>query len=82
MKNQPEEFEFSQTKLSRQIRVLPKTVNENCRGKRGISAQMAVCLSLALGASPQLRLNLQKNWELSQVNGKKLGTIEKLAAQK
>ena len=80
LRDELEEVGISQTKLSRQIRVLPKTVNEICRGKRGISAEMAVRLSLALGASPQFWLNLQKNWELSQVNERKLGLIEKVAA--
>jgi hypothetical protein len=55
-------------------------VNEICRGKRGISAEMAVKLSLALGASPQFWLNLQKNWELSQVNIKAVGRIKPIAA--
>jgi plasmid maintenance system antidote protein VapI len=31
---------------------------------------MAVMFSLALGASPQFWLNLQKNWELSQVKSR------------
>jgi antitoxin HigA-1 len=58
---------IGQATLAAHIGVLPKTVNELCRGKRGISAEMAVKLSRALGASPQFWLNLQKNWELSQV---------------
>jgi plasmid maintenance system antidote protein VapI len=45
-----------------------KDDNEICRGKRGISAEMAVKLSKALGGSPQFWLNLQNNWELSQLN--------------
>jgi addiction module HigA family antidote len=59
---------------------LSKTVNEICRGKRGISAEMAVKLSLALGASPQFWLNLQKNWELSQVDRKAIRRIKPIAA--
>ncbi len=58
---------ISQAGLAGHIGVLAKTINEICRGKRGISAEMAVKLSCALGASPQFWLNLQKNWELSQV---------------
>ena len=41
-----------QTALAKHIGVLPKTVNEICRGKRGISAEMAMKLSKALGGSP------------------------------
>jgi addiction module HigA family antidote len=43
-------------------------INEICRRRRGISAQMAVLLGKALVTSAGLWLNLQKNWELSQVN--------------
>jgi addiction module HigA family antidote len=58
---------LSQTSLARHIGVLPKTINEICRGKRGVTADMAVRLSSALGASPAFWMNLQTNWELSQV---------------
>lgn len=57
----------TQSALASHIGVLSKTINEICRGKRGISAEMAVKLSMALGASPQFWLNLQTNWELSLV---------------
>lgn len=43
-------------------------INEICRGRRGVSAQMAVLLGKALGTSAGLWMNLQKNWELSQVD--------------
>jgi addiction module HigA family antidote len=71
---------ISQAQLAKHIGVLPKTVNEICRGKRGITAEMAVKLSLALGASSVFWLNLQKNWELSQVDEKRIPPIRKLAA--
>ena len=75
-----EERKLTQTALAEHIGVLPKTVNEICKGKRGISAEMAVKLSRALGASAQFWLNLQSNWELSQVNYKKHEKIQPLAA--
>ncbi|MCO6432035.1 MAG: HigA family addiction module antidote protein [Deltaproteobacteria bacterium] len=62
------------------IGVLPKTINEICRGKRGISAEMAMKLSQALGASPQFWLNLQNNWELSQLSKSALKRIDPIAA--
>lgn len=74
------ELGVSQSALAEHIRVLPKTVNEICRGKRGISAEMAIKLSHALGASPQFWLNLQNNWELSQINHTPLKKIGRLAA--
>jgi plasmid maintenance system antidote protein VapI len=41
---------------------------------------MAMKLSLALGASAEFWLNLQKNWELSQVKRSALKGIKPLAA--
>ncbi len=80
LKDELEEIELSQTALAKHIGVLPKTINEICRGKRGISAEMAVKLSKSLGGSPQFWLNLQNNWELSQVNYLSLKNIEPVAA--
>jgi antitoxin HigA-1 len=71
---------IAQSTLAGHIGALPKTINEICRRKRGISAEMAVKLSCALGASPQFWLNLQKNWELSQVPPRVSKRIKPLAA--
>lgn len=71
---------ISQSALAAHIGVLSKTINEICRGKRGISAEMAIKLSLALGASPEFWLNLQKNWELGRVDRKALKRIKPIAA--
>lgn len=68
LKDELDELNLSQTDLAKHIGVLPKTINEICRGKRGISASMAMKLSRAIGASPQFWLNLQNNWELSQID--------------
>lgn len=80
LKDELEEIELKQSVLARHIGVLPKTINEICRGKRGISAEMSVKLSKALGGSPQFWLNLQNNWELSQVNYSNLKNINPVAA--
>ena len=71
---------ISQSILARHIHVLPKTINEICNQKRGISALMAFKLSKALGASPQFWLNLQYNWELSNVQEREYFKIAKLTA--
>jgi addiction module HigA family antidote len=80
LQDELEERSISQASLASHIRVLPKTINEICRQKRGISAEMAVKLSRALGASPEFWLNLQKNWELSQVSSDVARGIKPLAA--
>ena len=80
LRDELEEIGHTQTALAKHIGVLPKTINEICRGKRGISAEMAVKLSKSLGGSPQFWLNLQNNWELSQLNYSSFENIEPVAA--
>lgn len=80
LEDELEEIGLSQTALARHIQVLPKTVNEVCRGKRGISAEMAMKLSKALGGSPQFWLNLQTNWELSRLSESDFKKIKPVAA--
>jgi addiction module HigA family antidote len=80
LQDELEEIGLTQTALAKHIGVLPKTVNEICRGKRGISAEMALKLSKALGGSPQFWLNLQNNWEISQLDESVFESIEPIAA--
>jgi len=80
LQDELEEVGLTQSALAKHIGVLPKTINEICRGKRGISAEMAMKLSKALGGSPQFWLNLQNNWELSQLNETSFQSIEPVAA--
>ena len=78
LQDEIDELGITQVALAEHINVLPKTINEICRGKRGISAEMAMKLSQALGASPQFWLNLQIGWELSQVDGSLVENISTL----
>ena len=80
LRDELEEMGVSQSSLAEHIQVLPKMINEICRGKRGISAEMAVKLSRALGASPQFWLNLQNNWELCQIKQSRYKNIGRMAA--
>jgi addiction module HigA family antidote len=59
---------------------LSKSINEICHGKRGFSAEMALKFAMALGASPEFWLNLQKNWELSQARRQRIKKIRPMAA--
>ena len=47
LQDELEETGLTQTALANHIGVLPKTINEICRGKRGISADMAMKLDAA-----------------------------------
>lgn len=80
LQDELEELGLTQAALAQHIKVLPKTINEICRKKRGISAEMAVKLSKALGGTPQFWLNAQNNWELSQLNESQFTHIKTLAA--
>lgn len=80
LQDELEEIGLTQSALAEHIGVLPKTINEICRGKRGISAEMAWKLSHSLGASPNFWLTLQNNWELSQVKVGSFQNLEKIAA--
>jgi addiction module HigA family antidote len=71
---------ISQMTLASHIGLPIRTISEICRGRRGISAEIAVKLSMALGASPQFWSNLQKNWELSQLKRRTLKKIKPIAA--
>ncbi len=75
LQDEIEELGITQSALALHIGVLPKTINEICRGKRGISAEIAWKLSQALGASPNFWMNLQTNWELSSV---KISEVQRL----
>lgn len=80
LKDELDDIGLTQTALATHIGILPKTINEICRGKRDISAEMAMKLSKALGGSPQFWLNLQNNWEISKINVDTYGTIKHIAA--
>ena len=80
LKDELEETDISQSALAKHIGVLPKTINEICRGKRGISAEMAMKLSKAFGGSPQFWMNLQVNWEISQIDETTFANIKHIAA--
>mgnify|MGYP001608328913 CR=1 FL=1 len=62
-----DEMRLSQAELARHLNMDPSKINEICRRKRGISAEMAVLLGKAFQISAGTWHNLQKNWELSQV---------------
>ena len=70
----------SQSQLARHLKTDTARINEICRGRRGISAEMAILLGKAFGTSAVLWMNLQKNWELSQVDPRKVQSARPLRA--
>ena len=80
LKDELDELGISQSALAEHIGVLPKTINEICRGKRGISAEMAWKLSRSLGATPNFWMHLQDNWELAELSKERIIKLSKIAA--
>jgi len=71
-----EESGLAQVQLARHLKMDPSKINEICQARRGVSAEMAVLLAKALGVSAGTSMNLQKNWELSQVDSELSKSIE------
>ena len=80
LQDELEELAISIEILADHIRVPLSDVSAICDGQQGIDAAMAVKLSRALGASPQFWLNLQNNWELSQIDESVYRDIKPVAA--
>jgi len=55
---------ITQTELANHLKWTHAKVNELIRGKRGITPESALCLADALGTSPELWLNLQRDFDL------------------
>ncbi|MCX6050100.1 MAG: HigA family addiction module antitoxin [Chloroflexi bacterium] len=63
-----EQNNISQSALAQHLGETQSKINEICRGKRGVTPDMAMKLGRAFGQGPLFWLNLQKNWELSQLD--------------
>ena len=59
--------DLTQSALAVHLGMRQSKINEICRGKRGVTPDMAMRLGMAFNQSPQFWVNLQKNWELSQL---------------
>jgi len=59
-----EPMKISQYRLSKDISVPPRRINEIVHGKRSITADTALRLGRFFGISPQFWLNLQTRYDL------------------
>jgi len=55
---------ISQVQLARALRVSFKRINEICQGKRPITLDTALRLSIYFGTSSELWLDLQRDYEI------------------
>jgi len=71
-----EDAKLTQTETARRLHVPIGNVNEICRGKRGISPLFARKLARLFNTTPELWMNLQRNWELGLVDDDEVSDIE------
>ena len=71
-----EQNEITQSQLAKHLGMPQSKINEICRGKRGVSVEMAYQLARAFRSTPEFWMNLQKNWEMKQVDQSKFEDIE------
>ena len=64
---------ISQYRISKDINVPPRRINEIVQGKRGITANTALRLGHYFGMSPQFWINLQTHYDL-EVESDKLAS--------
>jgi len=72
-----EPLDISQNRLARDIGVCPARINEICQGKRGITADTALRLSLYFDTTPELWMNFQKGYELDCIRLKEMDILKK-----
>jgi len=70
-------MDISQYRLSKDISVDPRRINEIVHGKRAISADTALRLGRYFGMSPQFWLNLQSHYDLELLGMKSGDQIQR-----
>jgi addiction module HigA family antidote len=68
------------TDAASRLGVTRQALSAIINGRAGISAEMAMRLSRALGTSPDLWLGMQMQYDLWQVQQRPLPKVQKLAA--
>jgi len=62
--NELEELDMSARELAIELGIPANRITEIIRGRRGITADTALRLARWIGTTPELWMNLQKNYEL------------------
>ncbi len=68
---------LSQNRLARDIDVNPARINDIVHGRSAITASIALRLGKYFGATPELWLNLQSDYELRQARARDWPKIER-----
>ena len=62
------EHALKQVDVAKRLKVSRAYLNDICRGRRGISPEMACKLACIFGIDEELILNMQMKWELAQID--------------
>lgn len=68
--------QITQSLVAERLGMAQSKISDICRGKRGVTPDMAMRLGRLFGQSPRFWLNLQENWELSQLDEATYSGIE------
>mgnify|MGYP000866696876 FL=1 len=60
--------QITQSLVAERLGMTQPKISDICRGKRGVTPDMAMRLGRLFGQNPRFWLNLQENWELSQLD--------------
>jgi antitoxin HigA-1 len=72
--------ELSVTEAARRLGVTRQTLNNLVNRKSGVSAEMAIRLSLAFGSTPEFWLTMQTNYDLAQLRASgRVFDVERIA---
>ena len=72
------EIEVTQTELSRRIGVPPNRISQIIRGKQDITVDTALRLGQFFGTTPELWINLQRDYDLDKVKAESWSEIQKI----
>ena len=67
---------ISQNALARRLGVTPKTINDIVRGRRSVTAEMALRLGRFFGMTPDFWLSLQQNYDLAEASDRHAERLE------
>ena len=71
---------ISQMALAKHIGVTQSKINDICRGRRGLSVEMAARLGKAFNQSTEFWYNLQKQYEIDSLDDSEFDDITTIAA--
>ena|ERR1022692_1278111 len=71
---------ITQEELADAMEVSRRTVNQIIKGKRAVTASMALRLSRVLGTSPEFWLDMQRDVDLFQARQELSGVLDELSA--